>query len=206
MPHVDLAFRLTGSAVPVDHGYALYGAISRRLPDFHADRAIGIHPIRGRYLGDGTLQLSAFSRLTIRLPDDRIRVVLPLAGTALDIGGCRVMVGVCEVRPLRAADALYARVATIKGFMDSIGFHAAAQRQLQQLGIAAELVVGERRILKVSGRQVVGFELTARGLGSEPSLRLQEAGLGGRRHMGCGVFVRQTAPVLTPRNRRKSDA
>ena len=31
MPSIDLAFRLTGSAVPVDHGYALYAALSRIL-------------------------------------------------------------------------------------------------------------------------------------------------------------------------------
>jgi hypothetical protein len=27
------------------------------------------------------------------------------------------------------------------------------------------------------------------GLSAEDSLRLQEVGIGGRRHMGCGVFV-----------------
>ncbi len=31
MPSIDLAFRLTGSAVPVDHGYALYAALGRML-------------------------------------------------------------------------------------------------------------------------------------------------------------------------------
>ncbi len=35
MPYVDLAFRLTGSKIPVDHGYALYSAISRLLPESH---------------------------------------------------------------------------------------------------------------------------------------------------------------------------
>jgi hypothetical protein len=30
MPYVDLAFRLTGSKVLVDHGYALYSAMAFR--------------------------------------------------------------------------------------------------------------------------------------------------------------------------------
>jgi hypothetical protein len=47
MPYVDLAFRLTGSKVPVDHGYALYSAISRLLPEIHGAKNIGVHPIRG---------------------------------------------------------------------------------------------------------------------------------------------------------------
>jgi len=52
MTSVDLAFRTTGARIPVDHGYALYSAISRILPWIHADRTIGIHPLRGRYIGE----------------------------------------------------------------------------------------------------------------------------------------------------------
>ena len=44
MPYVDLAFRLTGSKVPVDHGYALYSALSRLLPEIHGAKNIGVHP------------------------------------------------------------------------------------------------------------------------------------------------------------------
>jgi CRISPR-associated protein Cas6 len=47
MPFVDLAFRLTGTKVPVDHGYALYSAISRLLPEIHRAKNIGVHPTRG---------------------------------------------------------------------------------------------------------------------------------------------------------------
>lgn len=32
MPHVDPAFRVTGTTLPVDHGYALYCAINRLVP------------------------------------------------------------------------------------------------------------------------------------------------------------------------------
>ena len=46
MPSIDLAFRLTGSAVPVDHGYALYAALSRILPEIHAAKDVGVQPIR----------------------------------------------------------------------------------------------------------------------------------------------------------------
>ena len=47
MPYVDLAFGLTGSKVPVDHGYALYSAISRLLPEIHGAKNVGVHPIKG---------------------------------------------------------------------------------------------------------------------------------------------------------------
>lgn len=194
MPHIDLAFRLTGTTIPVDHGYPLYAAISRLLPDFHADKEVGIHPIRGRYVGDGNLHLASFSRLMIRLPNDRIRAVLKLAGKALEVDGHRLRVGVSETRVLRPAVNLYSRLVTIKGFMESDTFLSAARRQLEALRVSADFIAGERRTLRVKDKQVVGFEVTALGLSAEDSLRLQEAGIGGRRHMGCGVFVPRREP------------
>ena len=73
MPSIDLAFRLTGSAVPVDHGYALYAALSRILPEIHVAKDVAVQPIRGVYSGNGTLHLADFSRLILRLPDEQIR-------------------------------------------------------------------------------------------------------------------------------------
>ena len=189
MPCVDLAFRLTGATIPVDHGYALYAAISRLLPDLHADKDIGIHPVRGRYVGDGNLHLTSASHLTVRLPDDRIQAVLKLAGKTLAVDGRRLRVGVPETRALRRTAVLYSRLVTIKGFMEPDPFLAAAKRQLESLGVSAHIVVGQRRTLRVKDKQVVGFEVFASQLDAQASLRLQETGLGGRHHMGCGVFV-----------------
>ena len=62
MAYVDLAFRLTRSKVSVDHGYALYSAIIRIVPEIHEAKNIGIHPIRGTYSGNGELMLRDSSR------------------------------------------------------------------------------------------------------------------------------------------------
>jgi hypothetical protein len=60
MPYVDLAFRLIGATLPIDHGYSLYSAINH-LVDIHAAKDIGLHPIRGVYSGDGNLRLTGSS-------------------------------------------------------------------------------------------------------------------------------------------------
>jgi CRISPR-associated protein Cas6 len=189
MPYVDLAFRLTGSKVPVDHGYALYSAISRILPEIHGAKNIGVHPVRGTYSGNGELMLRDSSRLVIRLESERIGEFLKLAGKRVDIDNHILRVGVPEVRLLRPRASLYSRLVTIKGFMESPAFVEAARRQLEKIGAKAEIQVGERRTFRVKDKQVVGFEVAALELDAEDSLRLQENGLGGRRHMGCGVFV-----------------
>ncbi len=41
MPYLDLAFRLAGSKVLVNHGYALYSAMNRILPEIHEAKNIG---------------------------------------------------------------------------------------------------------------------------------------------------------------------
>jgi CRISPR-associated protein Cas6 len=189
MPYVDLAFRLTGNKVPVDHGYALYSAISRIVPEIHEAKNVGVHPIRGAYSGNGELILRDSSRLVVRMESEQIGRFLKLAGKKLEIGSYGFRVGVPEVRVLRSRASLYSRLVTIKGFMEPPGFLEAAKRQLEKIGAKAELQVGARRTFRIKDKQVVGFEVAATGLDAQDSVRLQEDGLGGRRRMGCGVFV-----------------
>ena len=117
--------------------------------------------------------------------------------------------GVPETRALEPAPRLYSRLVIIKGFMITDGFLDAAQRQLDALAVKGrpELVstnsapeanasrVGGttspmiRRTLRIRDKNVVGFALRVTGLTAEESIRLQEAGLGGRRRFGCGIFI-----------------
>ncbi len=189
MPCIDLAFRLTRSNIPVDHGYVLYAALSRIVPELHAAKAIGVQPIRGLYNGSGQLQLSDSSRLVLRLPDGELRPYLKLAGKSLEVDDHRLIVGVPEVCSLLPVACLRARLVTIKGFLEKEAFLQAVQRQLRSLGLACQVRLGQRRTFRVKEKQVVGFEVAATGLTAEDSIRLQETGLGGRRKMGCGVFV-----------------
>lgn len=189
MPMIDLAFKLMGTRIPVDHGYALFSAVNRLVPELHDAQDIGLHPIRGRFDGNGCLVLSPASRFVIRIPDDRILEFLKLAGKTLEVDGNRFRVGVPEVWALRPATALFARLVTIKGFMEAETFIEAAERQLETMGVMAALQLGERRTFRIKDKQVVGFEMLATELDAEDSIKLQEIGIGGRRRMGCGVFV-----------------
>jgi CRISPR-associated protein Cas6 len=189
MPHVDLAFRLNGSTVPVDHGYALYAALSRILPEIHEAKEVGVHPIRGIYSGNGELRLSDSSRLILRLSDEAIRSYLKLAGKRLEVDEHPLGVGVPAVRTLRPVVRLRARLVTIKGFLQEEDFLAATMRQLEQIGVRGQAQLGARRTFRIKNKQVVGFEMGITQLTAEESLTLQEQGVGGRHKMGCGVFV-----------------
>lgn len=121
MSYVDLALRLTGGKVPVDHGYVLCSAISRLVPEIHEAKKIGVHPIRRTYSGNGELMLRDSSRLVLRLESEQIGQFLKLAGKKLEMGNYSVRVGIPEVRLLRPRASLYSRLVTIKGFMDPGG-------------------------------------------------------------------------------------
>lgn len=191
---VDLSFPLAGGGpIPADHAYPLYAALCRRCPALHEDGDVGVHPIRGRQVGDRLMQLMPWSELTLRLPAGRIPDLLPLAGEAVEIAGTTFRLRPPTVRALRPAPALRSRLVTIKprdGFTDE-AFAAAARRQLDALHVspAAVATVGRRRTLRIKGREILGHELILEGLTAAESLAVQETGLGGRRSMGCGLFV-----------------
>jgi CRISPR-associated protein Cas6 len=117
MPIVDLAFKVMGGRVPVDHGYALYAALSRLVPTIHEAKEIGVHPIRGNYDGKSTLVLAPGSRLVLRMPDTAFPPFITLAGKTIEVDGHRLTVGVPAIRMLKPAAALYARLVTIKKFL-----------------------------------------------------------------------------------------
>jgi CRISPR-associated protein Cas6 len=197
---IDLAFSIVCQhALPADHGYLLYSAVSRALPEVHQADGYGIHPIRGRQLGGRTLQLAEHSRLIIRTDAEQIARFLPLAGKRLQLLDRTLTVGVPQVRPLAPAAALRSRLVTIKlpaaatqsADIAAQAFRDSALRKLSDLGVSSEatLSLGKRRTLRIKDKEVVGYEVLVECLTAEESLTLQEHGLGGRRHMGCGVFV-----------------
>ncbi len=200
MPIIDLSFVLVGTTFPLDHGYCLFSAICRVVPGLHGGRRIGVHPIRGRQTAPGVLTLDDCSRLKLRLPSEDVAPFIALAGQALDIDGHRLQVGVPSVQALTPAANLAARLVTFRHAMTPDAFEADVQRELDWLEIkgipqlvpsARSAFTGQpiRRVLRIKEKVVVGFALRVGGLTTAESIRLQEEGLGGRRRMGCGVFV-----------------
>ena len=209
----DLVFPVQGEALPTDHAYALFAALSRLVPAFHdAEAKTRFAPIGGPKFDRGRLRITPRSTLRVRLPQARIGEVIALAGKKLEIDGHAIRLEVPFVTVLELAATLSARVVSIKvcvgkgnkGHPPELeAFVAAARRQLSERGIGGELSVptkagGERageavrRVVRVKGKAIVGYGVLVRGLSAADSVKLQEDGLGGRGRIGCGFFL----PVL----------
>jgi CRISPR-associated protein Cas6 len=187
-PKVDLSYPVLGKLLSVDHGYALYGAISGVLPVIHEDQEIGLKLVRGRYIGNGLLDISPASELVLRLPVNKVGQYLGLAGKKLEVLGQSLRVGVPHTKALIPEAALSSPLVTTRNGQDQERFVAEVKSQMARLDLQGRLSIGKRRTFQVHGKQVVGYEVLVSELTAPESIRLQEQGLGGRRKMGCGFF------------------
>ena len=188
MTVIELKFPVLGTSLPTDQGYALFGAISRIVPEVHAADWFALETLPGTARGDGTTQLDSQGKLRMRLPQEHVALLLKLAGKQLHLNNQTIRLGAPQINLLQPSNALYARIVTIKGFTEPEPFTDAVCRKLNELGIRGEIVVGPRRVLKVGNHTIVGFGLAIYELSDDASIQLQEQGLGGRRKMGCGFF------------------
>ena len=212
MPTVDLSFTLVGNTLAHDHGYELYSALCSALPDLHgSDIPLAILPIRGHLVGNRQLALRPNSRLVLRLPSEEVWRFVALAGKTLNVGDRKLQIGTPTVSGLIAHPRLYSALVTFKGYLEAAPLLDHLVIELERLGVKGNptlpLRVRERsaegrmdlrsggggfirRTLRIKHRQIVGYAVQVDGLDDSSSLRLQEVGLGGRRRMGAGVFLR----------------
>jgi CRISPR-associated protein Cas6 len=162
--------------------------------------------IGGRTIEKGILRVTPETRLRIRTfrPAD---ICVALGGKVVDLSGHLIQLGMPEVRDLVPAPTLVSRIVTY-ALKHKLGpgqtppvelVVESARREMGRLGINGMVTArtipdgprtGEpiRRVVRVCGRNLVGYSLQVVGLDQADSVRLQSVGLGGKRHHGCGIF------------------
>ena len=144
--YVDLTFKLRGAPILLDNGYVIYSALSSICPSLHELKSIGIHPIAGIPTRNNLLELTAQSRLKIRIYHQQIPLIYPyLAGQAFNIGKNFYQLDIPDYQPLISSESVYSRLVVIKGFQDSTNFIEAVQRQMDNLGIQGKIELFTRQ-------------------------------------------------------------
>jgi CRISPR-associated protein Cas6 len=185
---VDLAFAVSGGRLPRDHSLALWQALERVAAWLADDPATAVLPIRAASAGEQGLVLGRHSRLQMRLSEGRVEAALELCGQRLDLDGVPVELGAAKTRPLSPHATLHSyRVAARCD--DEAAFVEQVARELAQLEIHSEFIVGKRVSARGRDGEVAGFSVMLANLGARESLTLQAAGLGTGRRLGFGVFV-----------------
>jgi len=204
---VDVAFRITCRALPVDHLQALSNALAEALPWFPDEPRAGLHPVHGADSGNGwmrpenpddLLYLSARTPLVLRLPRERVGETDALIGQTLDVRGHGLRVERATMRPLVAIQTVFARYVVTQEGQDESAFLAQAADALAELGIRPKkMLCGRETAVRTTDGVIRTRSLMLAELALPDSVRLQQTGLGPRRHMGCGLFIphKDIAPV-----------
>jgi len=184
----DIQFELKGSLLPKDHGYQIYLALVRLLPWIADEPLLGIHPVQGADLGDGSLMLNRRGKLVFRAPRSCSEMLLHLSGKSFEIGGNAFTIGAGKLRPLSWHTPLYAHCVTT-GHADERDFTQDILKELDAFKIDSRFICGKRQILTTSQGLESGYSLMLHGLPIEHALQIQEQGLGTNRKLGCGIFI-----------------
>ncbi len=189
MDAVDVAFALKGGTIPADHGWRLFRLLAERLDWLEAEARAGVHPIRGSRSGSGAAELfvGGRGRLMLRLPEHRAEQSFALTGSRLELGD-GIEIGAAQLRPLFAHGTLYSPFVAM-GTGEEIAFQRALNAELHEAGIECKVICGKARRSQADGEDILGFSVMLHALSPEHSLRMQQAGLGGARRLGCGIFV-----------------
>ncbi|GGJ07673.1 hypothetical protein GCM10010885_15970 [Alicyclobacillus cellulosilyticus] len=181
-------FPVYGSVVPVDHGEALYAAVSRISPALHELETFALSPILGgEALGD-RLYLQAGSRFYAYVPEVYVPNLVVLSGKTLKIGIHTVRVGPVSIHLIQPAPVVQSRMVTFKNATNEAQMERKVREALEEMGVAAEITILRRRVISIHGRKVIGFGVRLSGLSETDSLLVQAHPIGGRRRFGCGQF------------------
>jgi len=193
---IELVFALEGASLAADHADALADAVGRALPWFANEPLAGILPLRTAPTTHGLVLLARRAKLVLRIPAHRSADGLALAGRTLDVAADRLAVGPGAARPLMPSATLYAQ-RVVTGACDERSFHDDVVRWRAETGAGFDFISGRARHFVAGGREILGFGLALHGLALRESLRVQGAGFGSDRRLGCGIFVPHKA-IATP--------
>lgn len=182
----DMIFTLAGSTLPGDHARLLWQEVVRALPWLEAEEQAGIAPLRAPEPGRELL-LSRRARMVLRVPADQAERARELCGQTLEVDGHRVTVGEARERPLQPAPTLHAHLVASDeaegAFLESMA------AEMKRAGIEGKLICGKAHSLTGNAGKVSGYSLVVHELKPDAALDLQCCGLGGERHLGCGIFI-----------------
>jgi len=193
---VDVLFEIKGRQIPVEHAHVLSVELQRALPWLADEPRAAVHLIHvagsqnGWERPDDLLHLSRRSKLTLRLPKERLTEAGALTGQTLHIKGHAIEIGASKTRPLSRQGTVFARYVACDGNEDEHAFLTRMAEELRQMDVPVKKALcGKTTLLDTPEGPLHTRSLLLAELSAEESLRLQRIGLGPGRKMGCGIFI-----------------
>jgi len=196
---VDLSFKLDCKCLANDHVWQLSQAIREVLPWLADEPQAGIHQIHGAESmngwnrpeeADSLIHLSRRTKLYLRVPGLRVGDALQLEGKTLDVAGKQLKIGRSSVKLLSLYEVQFSRYVITRPDVDEEEFLQDAVAELRKLNIPPrKLLSGKTQSFMTPDGDITTRSLMIADLEPMEAIRLQEAGIGEGRLMGCGLFV-----------------
>ncbi len=198
---LDLSFAIQCKQLPLDHAWALSQAILAALPWFRDEEMAGVHTIHVAESGNGWerpddhtnqyLLPSRRTRMSLRIPKHRLQDAQALSGQTLDIGSSPLTVGTAKEKPLINASVVFARYVLSDTEETEPDF---LQRMAREIRAVADFKVkkmmcGKSYTIRTPEGDLHTRHLMIADLDNDPSIKLQQYGLGEGRKLGCGLFM-----------------
>lgn len=198
---LDLSFAIQCKQLPLDHAWSLSQAIHAALPWFHEEDVTGVHTIHVAESGNGWMRPedgehqmllpSRRTRMALRIPKHRLADAHTLTGKTLEIDGHPLTVGDAREKSLINASVIFARY--VLSDMDEAEPDF-LQRMAKEVRTIADFKVkkmmcGKSNTINTPEGILHTRHLMIADLDNDPSIRLQQYGLGGGRKLGCGLFL-----------------
>ncbi len=195
----DAVFNIQAKVLPIDHAYLLSQALLQHLP-WLAQSNAGIHDISVAD-GNGWQQNhesgfyypSKRSKLSIRIPKEKLNEIQSLIGKTLNLGDYKIKVlRASTPRLMSDTQIVFAKYIACDAKFSENEFLQTAHQQLQVLGIEPKkMMAGLERHIKTPDEIIHTRSLMVADLRQSESVKLQEQGIGEHRLLGCGLFVAQ---------------
>ena len=183
-------------------------AIHQALPWFEEENKAGLHLIHGAESGNGwvrpddvtneVLYLSRRTRMSLRLPKERLEDAAKLTGQTLAIDEYSIEVGDSIQKPLSTSSTIFSRYVLSSESENEDDFLKRIYKELQNMDInISKLLCGKSRVLQGHNQDIFTRSIMLAELKPEESVLVQQHGIGEGRKMGCGLFIahKGIAPV-----------
>jgi len=196
---LDVVFGISCRAIPVDHAYALSCAIRQEIPWIEDEPDAAIHTIHVAASGNGWIRPDAAdqllypsrrTKLTLRLPKNRLESANSLIGKTIDVAGNALTINNMVQKSLSDITTIFARYIVAGDANDEMEFMRQVVADLKEMNIKPKkMLCGKQTQLTVEDGIINTRSLMIADLTLTESLQLQQKGLGSHRLMGCGIFL-----------------
>jgi CRISPR-associated protein Cas6 len=198
---LDVSFAIQCKQLPLDHAWDLAQAVQQALPWFADEMVAGVHPIHVAESGNGWerpddpdnqfLLPSRRTRMFLRIPKTRIQEAQALSGTTLDVNGYAVSLRDMKEKPFTHTSVIFARYVLSDEQEDEDRFLLRMAEEVKRIADfkVKKMLCGKSHTLRTPTGMLHTRHLMIADLDNDPSIRLQQYGLGEGRKLGCGLFM-----------------